>query len=90
MEENKVRSVRDIFRQILDEDRNLLNSRDELSKKLEQEVPAALTRDMKPIQTALQQNIGELFLATPSDDAEKQAVWVRIRAEVYPWRPDGS
>ena len=73
MEENKVRSVRDIFRQILDEDRNLLNSRDELSKKLEQEVPAALTRDMKPIQTALQQNIGELFLATPSDDAEKQA-----------------
>jgi hypothetical protein len=73
MEENKAHSVRDIFRQILDEDKNLLNSRDELSKKLEQKVPAALTRDMKPIQTALQQNIGEMFLATPSDDAEKQA-----------------
>jgi predicted Fe-S protein YdhL (DUF1289 family) len=24
------------------------------------------------------------------DDAEKQAVWVRIRAEGYPRRPDGK
>lgn len=82
MEEKNEQSVRDIFRQILEKDKSLLNSRDELSAKLEKEVPAALTRNMKPIQTALQKNIGEMFLTTAVDDSEKQAEVCQKAAEI--------
>ena len=83
MEEKKEVSVREIFRQILKDDQNLLNSRDELSKRLEKEVPAALTRDMKPIQAALQKNIGEIFLAAAEgNEAKRQEACAKAIADL--------
>jgi len=73
MEEKKTNSVPEILKSILVQDKNVLNSRDELVTRLENEVPGALTRDMKPITNALQKNVGEIFLAADEADDEKKA-----------------
>lgn len=70
MGEIKDKSVRDILKEILAQDKNLLGSRDALVEKLDEAIPGALARDFNPIKAALQENVGEMFLAADSADEE--------------------
>ena len=73
MGEIKDKSVRDILKEILAQDKNLLGSRDALVEKLDEAIPGALARDFNPIKAALQENVGEMFLAADSADEEGRA-----------------
>ena len=55
-------SVQQILKDILADNINLLNSRDELSTLLNQKTPGYLVRELAVVQKALQYNVGEYFL----------------------------
>ena len=55
-------SVQQILKDILADNVNLLNSRDELINLLKQKTPSSLARELSVVQKALQCNIGEYFL----------------------------
>lgn len=59
-------SVRQILKNILTNNTNLLNSRDELINLLKQKTPGELARELNIVQKALQCNIGEYFLKAQS------------------------
>ena len=64
MGEIKDKSVRDILKEILAQDKNLLGSRDALVEKLDEAIPGALARDFNPIKAALREhkvNVRVLF-----------------------------
>lgn len=59
-------SVRQILKDILTNNINLLNSRDKLINLLKQKTPGELARELNIVQKALQCNIGEYFLKAQS------------------------
>lgn len=70
MEENKD-SVQDILKELLNKDINLLSSRDGLYNQLDEKVPGRYRRELAPIQKAIQNNIGELFLKAQMDNTDE-------------------
>ena len=76
-------SVKNLLREILQEDRNLLTDRDNLIARLGTQTTGAMMGEFTSLKTALQKNIGERFLA--ADDAseeEKATVCSEVKAQL--------
>lgn len=54
--------LQNILRDILTENKSLLNSRDALISRLDEAVPGSMVRDFNPLRAALAANVGEIFL----------------------------
>ena len=73
METEQKKTPEEVLHDLLMEDRKRLLDHENLIKQLGELVPAEYTRDLKPIESALQHGIGETFLAADeSNDPEKR------------------
>lgn len=85
MNDKKVSSLQDILKEILANDINLLNSRNELIDKVKAQISGNNIREFSAIQKALQNNVGELFLkATFENTPEaKEETKIKVREMLH-------
>ena len=68
------KSVKEIFRDVLQENRKLLTNREALIERLEAQGANAMIREFTPVKLALQKNFGEKFLAADRDLPEEKRI----------------
>ena len=64
--------MEEILHDLLKEDKNLLLRREELVRRMEPLVAGRFIRNLRPIENALQQKVGEIFLSADGGDREQR------------------